>query len=670
MCEITFFLGRDSVNIQAAIEEYTLAQRKAQKEYRDLLAAGKPVHPRVLDEILPESSNYAVADIGVVEIPMERILGVKSAGRVSAFTASFLPLLDQKSEFGTKWVNLCMAHLGDTGITDPILCYEYLGDFYVQEGNKRVSLLRYFDAPGILGQVKRILPPQSEEPRIRAYYEFLEFYKASKLYGVQFRRPGDYARLTALLGKKQGEVWTEGESRTFRAYFHYFREAFDAQNTEMKDILPEEALLMWLKLYPYRDLGSLSATQLKKSIANLWEDVVSTNEDSVKVQTKAEDESKSSIVSRLVSGLEKLNVAFVHQLTPDKSTWVVSHEEGRKHIEEVFGDRITVRSYFDANTAEECERLISQAVADGAQVVFTTSPPLSRATLKAAVAHPKVRFLNCSVDQPYSSIRTYYGRIYEAKFITGAIAGAIAGNDRIGYVTSYPIFGVPASINAFALGAQMTNPRAQIELRWSCLPGTPQADFFADGIRVISNRSVPSQNKMYMDFCSYGTYLMDDRGGLVPLGTPVWVWGKFYEFVIRSIFAGGWKREKGVSTALNYWLGMDSGIIGVKFSDRLPEGVRQMANILREGLESGRIDPFLRRIVAQDGTVKNDGSRPFSPEEILHMDWLCENVIGSIPPFEEIIHVSQGLVRELGIYRDTIPPEKEVRSHEDPDRIR
>ncbi len=658
------------MSIQAALEEYNQALRKGQKEYRERLMAGKNANPLVLDEILPENNDYPVVDVGLVDIPSERIVGVKSAGRVSAFTASFLPLLEPKSEFGTKWINLCVAHLGDTGITDPIMCYEYLGEFYVQEGNKRVSLLRYFDSPRIAGQVKRILPPQSEEPRIKAYYEFLDFYKSSKLYTVQFRRPGDYARLTALLGKKSGELWTDDERRIFRSYFHYFQEAFAAQNTDSRDILPEEALLMWLKLYPYQDLGSLSTAQLKKSIAGLWVDMVSASEDAVKVQTKAEDETKSSLVSRLVSNWDQLNVAFVHQLTPAKSTWVMSHEEGREHIEKVFGEKITVRSYYDANTPEECEKLIEQAVADGAQVVFTTSPPLSRATLKAAVKHPKVRFLNCSVDQPYSSIRTYYGRIYEAKFITGAIAGAMANDDRIGYITSYPIFGVPASINAFALGAQMTNPRAQIELRWSCLPGTPQADFFADGIRVISNRSVPTQNQMYLDFCSYGTYLMDGRGELIPLGTPVWVWGKFYEFVIRSIFSGGWKREKGVSTALNYWLGMDSGVIDVRLSDKLPEGVRQMANLLRKGLEDSVIDPFLRRIVAQDGTVKNDGTRRFTPEQLLHMDWLCENVIGSIPPFEEILPISRNMVRELGIYRDTIPPEKEVRSREDFDHLR
>jgi len=658
------------VNIQEALEEYNQALKQGQKEYRELLMSGRHAHPLVLDDILPENNDYPVLDLGLVEIPAERIIGVKSTGRITAFTASFRPLLEVKSEFGTKWVNLCSAHLGDTGITDPIVCYEYLGDFYVQEGNKRVSVLRHFDAPRIPGMVRRILPPQSEEPRIRAYYEFLEFYKSSKLYAIQFRRPGDYARLTSKLGKKLDEPWTEDDRRTFRSYFHYFREAFEAQNTRMKDILPEEALLLWLDLYPYSELGSLTDAQLKKSIADLWEDVVSTAEDAVKVQTKAEDETKGSIVSRIVSGFEKLNVAFVHQLSPEKSTWVMGHEEGREHIEAVFGDKITVRSYYDANSPEECEQLIEQAVNDGAQVVFTTSPPLSRATLKAAVKYPKVRFLNCSVDQPYSSIRTYYGRIYEAKFITGAIAGAMANDDRIGYITSYPIFGVPASINAFALGAQMTNPRAQIELRWSCLPGTPQEDFFADGIRVVSNRSVPAQNKMYMDFCSYGTYLMDDMGGLIPLGTPVWVWGKFYEFVIRSIFSGGWKREKGVSTALNYWLGMDSGVIGVKFSDKLPEGVRQMAELLRKGLEDSTIDPFLRRIKAQDGTIKNDGTHRFTPEQVLHMDWLCENVIGEIPPFEEILPISRNMVRELGIYRDTIPPEKEVKKLENPDHLR
>ena len=653
-----------------AVEEYALALRQGQKEYRELLMAGKDPYPAVLDEILPEGGTESAVDVGLVEIPAERIVGVKSAGRITAFTANFQPLLEAKSEFASKWVALCAAHLGDTGITDPIVCYEYLGNFYVQEGNKRVSVLRHFGAARIPGNVTRILPPMSEDPRVKAYYEFIEFYKASRLYEVQFRRPGDYAKLLNKIGKKSGELWSEDERRTFNAYFHYFRDAFCAVKTPEADVLPEEALLLWLELYPFQDLGTLTGVGLRKSVAALWPDIVAAvkKDAAVKVETKTSAKGRGGIINRILTGLDQLHVAFVHQMDPATSAWVLGHDNGREHLENVFGDQISVKSYFGASNTQKAEERIEQAVADGAQVVFTTAPPLSRATLKAAVKYPKVRFLNCSVDQPYSSIRTYYGRIYEAKFIAGAIAGAITGEDRIGYIASYPIFGEPASINAFALGALLTNPRAQVELRWSCLPGTPQADFFADGIRVISNRDAPTGSKMYLDFCSYGTYLMNDRGEMVSLGSPIWSWGYFYEYAIRSILAGSWKKEKD-GLSLNYWLGRDSGVIDISLSDKLPEGVRQLAKILQRGLCDGSINPFFRKIRAQDGSVKSDGSRPLTPEEILHMDWLCSNVVGDIPAYEDILPISQKMVRELGIYRDKIPPEQEGK-REDLDRIR
>ncbi len=657
------------MSTQTALEEYDLALKRGQKEYRELVMARRDPYPAVLDELLEEGIPDTAQNIGLLEIPAERIVGVKSRGRITAFTAGFRPLLDRNSEFAHKWVALCDAHLGDAGIRDAIECYEYLGNFYVQEGNKRVSVLRHFDAARIPGNVKRILPPRSQEPRIRAYYEFIDFFRDTRLYAVQFRRPGDYARLLAHLGKASGEKWTEQERYTFNSYFHYFRDAFQAQDLKGRDILPEEALLLWLELYPYADLGRLTDAQLRRSLGELWPDVISATQEAVKVQTRAEEVPRAGILTR-ITGPDHLHVAFVHQLTPAASPWVLGHEEGRRHLEAVMGDKVVCRSYFDANTPDRATALIEEAVAEGAQVVFTTAPPLSRATLKAAVKYPKVRFLNCSVDQPYSSVRTYYGRIYEAKFISGAIAGAMANDDRIGYIAAYPNFGVPASINAFALGAQLTNPRAQIELRWSCLPGTPQADFLADGIRVMSNRDVPSSNKMFLDFCSYGTYLMDGRGDLIPLGSPVWLWGRFYEFAIRSILTGGWKNDKDSETALNYWLGMDSGVIDIRLSDKLPEGVRALARVLRRGLIDGTVDPFKRRILAQDGSVKSDGTHRFTPPELLKMDWFCENVYGSIPEFEEILPLSQPLVRELGIYRDRIPPEKEIKTREDIDHLR
>ena len=388
--------------------------------------------------------------------------------------------------------------------------------------------------------------------------------------------------------------------------------------------------------------------------------VTLSKEEPVQVATAPEAEVKPGLFSILrSSNPDHLNVAFVHQRDIKTSEWITGHEQGAQYLKQAMGDKVTLRSYFHADTPEAAEELLDIAVADGADVVFTTTPTLSRPTLKAAVRYPKVRFLNCSVDAPYSSVRTYYSRIFEGKFITGAIAGAMSDNNTIGYIGSYPIFGVPASINAFALGALMTNPRATVALRWSCVEGDPVADFQKAGIRVVSNRDVPAPGRIHTPHGSYGTYFIEPNGNFVPLASPCWMWGPFYLHVVQSIFNGSWDQSAKEEKAVNYWWGMDSGVIDVTFSKHLPEGLRQLAWILRKGLKNGTIDPFKRLLIDQNGRTVNDGSRSLTPEELLHMDWLCNNVEGSIPAFEEILPYSRTTVRELGIYRDQIPPEKE-----------
>jgi hypothetical protein len=153
---------------------------------------------------------------------------------------------------------------------------------------------------------------------------------------------------------------------------------------------------------------------------------------------------------------------------------------------------------------------------------------------------------------------------------------------------------------------------------------------------------------------------MDDMGNLMPLASPVWVWGKFYNLVVESALAGTLKDDKANLRAINYWLGMDSGVIDIALSEQLPEGVTVMAEVLRTSIRNRTLDPFYRKLVAQDGRVISDGFRRLSPDELLRMDWLCHNIIGSIPTFDELSPASQSLVRELGIYKDEIPMIKEL----------
>ena len=638
------------MNRQDAEAEYLKAQKLGLKEVAAREAKGLNPYPLVLDEILEGVGTEGSVLVGTMDIPIERIVGTKTRGRTTAFSAGFLPVFDRTSEFGMKWISLCREHMSDEGIRDPLICYEYLGNFYVQEGNKRLSVLRYFGATRVYSTVYRIITDLDRSPAHRVYGEFLEFFRHSKIYDVQFSQPGSYSRLLKYMGMEPDREWTEAERRKFRAYSTYFRDAFLAQGGANLKTSAEDAMLLWLQVHPYSDLGTLSTAQLKKSLADLWDNVMSMDTPEPMFRTEApETENKFGLLGMMMRP-SHIQVAFVHQRTVETSPWTQAHDAGRKHLDEALGSAVTVRSYFGADTAEQAEEIMELAVAEGAEVVFSTTPQLIEPCLKVSIRYPKVRFLNCSVHMPYSTVHTYYSRIYEGKFITGAIAGAIADNNRIGYVGSYPIYGVPASINAFALGAQLTNPRATIELKWSCLPGNPTQEFLDDGIWVVSNRDTPVGEKL---FTEYGTYAFSEEGDVIPLGSPTWVWGKFYENVVRSILSGTWDVNN-KSQAVNDWWGISSGVIDVVLAEELPEGMKVLANMLREGLRNGTIDPFKRRLVDQEGRVINDGTRTLSAEELLHMDWLCSNVNGSIPHLDELLPISKPTVRLLGVRKDEI----------------
>ena len=653
------------MNRSEAFQQYQKSYRAGQKYCRACMISGSYPYIRVLDEILDESTLIGRMDLGVMEIPTELIIGTKHAERRLAFAANYMPLLPSDTEFAAKWISLCAAHLSEEGINDPISCYEYMGEFYVQEGHKRVSVLRSYGAAGVSARVVRLVPAYSDDVRVRVYYEFMDFFALTRLYSVDFRRPGGYAKLLEALGCEPGRAWTDSERQSFAASFMRFGEAFRKLNREKLPVTAAEALLVWLRVYKMPDMKAMMMPDLVKSIDSVWADIrLLESDEPIAVETEppepTDEAARRGLLTRIIEPLPShLDVAFVHAFRPESSQWTTTHDMGRQYLESQLGDVITVRSYAPEPGQDPAE-LMEKAVEEGADVIFATAPPLIGPCLKTAALHPEVRVLNCSLSMPYASIRTYYCRTYEAKFITGAIAGAMSRSGRIGYVANYPILGVTASINAFALGARMTNPEARIDLRWSCVDPSPVADFVREGITVISNRdAIAAGQASYV--WDWGTYLRREDGSLTPLASPCWDWGKFYERVVRSIMDGTWdlSAERAGERAVNYWWGMKSGVIDVQLSPDLPAGVRHLAWILKRGLYGGAIDPFHCAIIDQSGRKRNDGWQWFPPWDVMHMDWLCDNVDGSIPKFEELLPMSQPLVRLLGIHRDQMPPLKE-----------
>lgn len=649
---------------QEACEQYREALKSGKACYKQAVLHGQYPYLQILDEILDDAMIAGRVNLGIIEIPTEQIVGTKSEGRQNAFASNFLPVLDEDSEFAAKWINLCEAHLSNEGIRDPIRCYEYLGRFYVQEGNKRVSVLKSFGAPTIPGHVTRLVPAWSDAPEVQRYYEFLQAYQVTGLYRVAFTRFGSFQKLQAALGFDPDHKWTEEDRRYFLSGFTYFRAAYDKLGGNRLPITTADALLVWLNVYPFQDLRTKTLPELTKNLTAVWPDIkVLCQPDSITVSTEPTEmpEEEQGILSRLVSMVfpSHLTVAFINELNPMSSTWIRGHEQGIRHLESVMGEKISILEYYDVGNGEAAEEAMEQAIAAGAQVLFTTTPPLIGACRKIAVLHPHVRILNCSTSMPYTGVRTYYSRIYEGKFLSGAIAGAMSRNDQLGYIASSPIFGVPAGINAFALGARLTNPRAKVKLMWSCLPGNPMEELKRQGVDYISTLDIPT-----LDYhqANRGAYQVQPDGTLQLLASPYWNWGAFYVKIVNSILNGGWdalNSGKEDHQAVNYWWGIASGVIDLWTSPDLPEGVQNLVQILKRGLMDDSIAPFHRRIRSQDGVLRNDGEQWLTPEEIMHMDWLCDTIEGSIPSFEELIPQSQAIVRLQGIYRDQILPEKE-----------
>ena len=116
----------------------------------------------------------------------------------------------------------------------------------------------------------------------------------------------------------------------------------------------------------------------------------------------------------------------------------------------------------------------------------------------------------------------------------------------------------------------------------------------------------------------------------------------------RSIIRGNWEDER-AGQIVNLWWGMSSGVIDVALSADLPEGVRILADMLKAGIRNGTLDPFARRIIDQQGNIRNDGSHTFAPAELLKMDWLCENVVGGFPAYEDLLPDARTMVDLMGL---------------------
>ena len=252
------------------LEEYRKARQMGLKEAKLCQSRGGSAYLPVLDDILAAEETCGEVNLGLVDIPVELIVGTRTAGRSQAFSRSFLPLMAEDSEFAHKWMSLCKAHM-EEGITDPIKAYEYMHTFYVVEGNKRVSVLRYFGAVSIPAEVTRVLPARDGSKASDIYYEYVDFYQLSQINYLWFSGTGRFARLQEAVGKGPDEPWTEDERRKFFSFYTQFSALYgDKSAKELSTRLTvADAMLLFLEFFGYDQVKQFSQSELKDGFLQL-----------------------------------------------------------------------------------------------------------------------------------------------------------------------------------------------------------------------------------------------------------------------------------------------------------------------------------------------------------------------------------------------------------------
>lgn len=663
-------------------DDYKKAQKMAQREYKARAAKGEFPFVQALDDVAPDNGTMSQRYLGTFEVPTWLIAGTKTRARQNSFAANFLPLLDHGTEFSMKWENLYQAQL-DEGFKDAILVYEYLHRFYVQEGNKRVSVSRFLDNPMIMAQVYRVMPPQEILDEHPIYKEFLDFYRVCPIYDLDCREPGSYRKIAKLLGRsidKDEEPWPESLVESLRAtYWHFTRVAAEMQG-ELKEMPRGDAFLVYLRIYTKDALDVSAMEDLNNRLQSIRKELLTANnKDSVVLMESASDAMNAgdihtkagefinrpkSLVGKMIPKLayskdNPLKAAFIYDRKPEFSDWIMNHERGRERMEKAYNGFVKTKVFTGAGpaTGDAEARKVSGSILEaideaadwGADVIFTVSPTQLDDALRGAIKYKGIKFLNCSINLAAQAVRTYYAKQYEAKFLAGIIAASCAENHKIGYCSDYPIYGTIAAINAFAIGAAMVDPETKIYLEWR---SKQDEDWWhameEQGIRVIS---AVSSTHPIDGSKAYGVFKIQDDGSIKNLAAPIWKWGKFYEIIIRTIFNGTYnaKLVSHKNQATNYWWGMQSDVIGLETDKSLSHYTEELVNVLAKDIATSAFSPFDGELRSQAGLVRKESDPPLTSKDIITMDWLNENIIGEIPDVDELNDEAKATVSVSGV---------------------
>ncbi|MEK4517906.1 BMP family ABC transporter substrate-binding protein [Paenibacillus sp. FSL H8-0122] len=329
---------------------------------------------------------------------------------------------------------------------------------------------------------------------------------------------------------------------------------------------------------------------------------------------------------------KKPTVAFVYIGPPGDGGYTYQHDQGRLYMEKELG----IKADFVENVPEsaDAERIITE-LAQNHDIVFTTSFGYMDFTLNVAGKFPNVKFLHASGYKTADNMGTYFGKNYQASYLSGIAAGKMTKKNHLGYVGAFPISEVIYNLNAFTLGAQSVNPAVKVDVVWTNTWYDPATERQAaislldKGADVLlAYQDSPATLQAAAERGAFAGGNDSDMSKYAPdnyLTNPVWNWGPYYVKAVQSVMDGTWKSEQ-------YSGDMADGMVELApFGNKVPEDVKKLVEDAKAKIISGELEVFTGPISDNKGNVTVKDGQKLTLEEVLGMNWLVKGVEGTIP---------------------------------------
>ena len=325
-----------------------------------------------------------------------------------------------------------------------------------------------------------------------------------------------------------------------------------------------------------------------------------------------------------------VKVGFVYVGPTDDGGWTFAHDKGRKHLVSLGAKTAYVEKVNEADGFRTIRKL-----ARSNDLIFTTSFGFMDPTLRAAKAFPNTTFLHLGGFKTHKNMGTYFGRMYQAKYLAGMIAGSMTKTNTIGVVGSHPISEIVRHINAFALGVQAVNPSAKVQVVWINQWFDPPKEISAanslmdSGSDIImstvdspaSLQAAKKRGNLSIGNDNDQTEFVGDNH----LTATIWDWGIYYGHIYNQVKNGTWKSQQD-------WWGIETGLVKLApLSPLLPGWIKAKVAETEKALGSGKMKVFTGPIYNQAGELALAKGKTHTDGEMLSMTYFVKGVVGNLP---------------------------------------